>query len=415
LRVPDSPIPTVLVVGSRGFIGARIAAALRLAGHRVVAGDRPAMDLARDHDASAWLPRLEGVDIVVNAAGLLRESAAQSFEAVHARGPVALFTACAQRGIAVIQLSALGAAADAPTEFLRSKHRADRALLALDIPSAVLQPSLVYGPGGASAALFTMMASLPLIPLPGQGAQLVQPVHVDDVAEAVVRLIATRDLRRETIALVGPKPLMLREFLGALRAALGRGRARFVGIPMPLVRAAAGLGLGLLDRDSLAMLERGSTGNAARIRELLGREPRAVETFIPAAEARDARRLAALAWLRPVLVAAVALVWIATAIVSAGVYPVADSLALLARVGLTGTTALVALYGAAALDLVLGIATLVMRRRRLLWRLQAALIAGYMLIITFFLPEQWLHPYGPVTKNLPLLVALWLLHETESA
>src|SRR5687768_4099466 len=123
------------------------------------------MDLARDHDASAWLPRLEGVDIVVNAAGLLRESATQTFDAVHARGPVALFTACAQSGIPVIQLSALGAAADAPTEFLRSKHRADRALLGLEIPSAVLQPSLVYGPGGASAALFTMMASLPVVPL----------------------------------------------------------------------------------------------------------------------------------------------------------------------------------------------------------------------------------------------------------
>ena len=35
------------------------------------------------------------------------------------------------------------------------------------------------------------------------------------------------------------------------------------------------------------------------------------------------------------------------------------------------------------------------------------------LIITIFLPEFWLHPYGPLTKNLPMLAAILLLHEFE--
>ena len=117
--------------------------------------------------------------------------------------------------------------------------------------------------------------------------------------------------------------------------------------------------------------------------------------------------------LRPVLVGAIAFVWIATAIVSAGIYPVDGSLQLLARTGLHGTMALAALYGAALLDLVLGIATLVMRRRRGLWLLQAALIVAYTVIITVALPDQWLHPYGPVTKNVPLLAMLALLYATE--
>ena len=41
---------------------------------------------------------------------------------------------------------------------------------------------------------------------------------------------------------------------------------------------------------------------------------------------------------------------------------------------------------------------------------RVAIIAAYTVIITLFLPEQWLHPYGPVPKNLPLLAAIWLLH-----
>jgi len=184
-------------------------------------------------------------------------------------------------------------------------------------------------------------------------------------------------------------------------------------VPMSLVRLAARLGVGLLDRDTLAMLERGNTGDAARFSELLGRWPRAPRAFVAPERAPQARRLAAVTTTRALLVPAIAFVWLATAMVSAGIYPVADSLQLLARVGLTGTGALVALYGAALLDLVMGVATLALRRRRVLWVAQALLILGFTAIITIALPEQWLHPFGPVTKNLPMLAALWFLHQTE--
>jgi hypothetical protein len=64
-----------------------------------------------------------------------------------------------------------------------------------------------------------------------------------------------------------------------------------------------------------------------------------------------------------------------------------------------------ALYRAAALDLALGVLTL-MHPRRWLWRSQAALILAYSAIVRLRLPEYWLHPFGPVQKNLPMLVAL---------
>ena len=81
---------------------------------------------------------MAGVDAVVNTVGIFREAGAQSFEAIHTRAPVALFEACVEAGVRrVVQVSALGAAADAPTEFLRSKHRADEALGALPLSSVV--------------------------------------------------------------------------------------------------------------------------------------------------------------------------------------------------------------------------------------------------------------------------------------
>jgi uncharacterized protein YbjT (DUF2867 family) len=399
-RVPRA---TILVVGASGFIGRHVADGLDRDGHSVRRASRPEIDLARD-DAASWRPRLEGVHVVVNCAGVFRGD----FPRVHVQGAIALFEACAARGVRVVQFSALGADAAAASEFQRSKQTADAALLSMAVPSIVLQPSLVHGEAGASARLFATLASLPLIPLPGEGAQRIQPVHIDDVVDAVRAVVRSDFFPRARLALVGPEPLTLRDYLAQLRRSMGLGRARYVQMPQALVGLAAGSGLGLLGRDSLAMLERGNTADASALRELLGREPKPAAKFD--VRARDAQ----LGWLMPLLRVAIAIVWLTAGVVSAGVFPVEESLAMLARTGIAGTAATFALYAAAAFDFAIGIATLALRRRRALWTLQLAVILGYTAIITLFLPEQWLHPFGPVVKNLPLLAAILLLRQVEA-
>jgi hypothetical protein len=161
------------------------------------------------------------------------------------------------------------------------------------------------------------------------------------------------------------------------------------------------------------MLQRGNEGSPETICRILGRPPLGPEQFVNSHEAISLRTRAQLAWLLPVLRLSIAIVWIVTAVVSLGAYPIADSLALLERTGVPARLQPMALYGAAVLDFVLGIATVAMRRRRWLWRTQIALILAYTAIITLRLPEFWLHPYGPVLKNLPMLAALWLLLEIE--
>ena len=160
------------------------------------------------------------------------------------------------------------------------------------------------------------------------------------------------------------------------------------------------------------MLTRGNTADPQATRELLGRMPRPTSAFINANAARSQATLAKLAWLAPLLRMSVAVVWIVTGLLSLGIYPVAESYRLLAQVGLTGTIASVMLYGAALMDLAIGAATLALRRRWL-WKLQAGIIICYMLIISWKLPEYWLHPYGPILKNLPMLATIWLLHDLE--
>ena len=398
----------ILVLGAGGFIGGRIVRALRAAGYDVREGRRPAIDMARLQQAAQWAPLLENCDAVVNAVGIFREAPGATFDALQARGPMALFDACAARGSPVVPVTARGADEDAPTAFLRSKARADDHLASLAVPHAVLRPSLVFGEEGASARLFMTLASLPAIPLPGAGRQLIQPVHVEDVATAVVAILKERRFTASPVPAVGPQPLTLREYLAALRRGLGLGNTLFIRIPQALTAFAARFRRGFLDPDALAMLERGNTAETAPFAAILARPPRAADTFATPAMRRDA----SFGWLAPLLRVALAFMWLAAALVSAGLYPVEDSRAMLARVGLTGTMANLALCGAVAFDLALGIATLFIRRRAL-WTLQVLLVLAYTAIITVFLPEQWLHPFGPVVKNVPILAVLLLMRELE--
>jgi len=170
-----------------------------------------------------------------------------------------------------------------------------------------------------------------------------------------------------------------------------------------------------LDADTAHMLLQGNAAPSERFERLLGQKPRDPVTFLPAKDGASLRSQAVLGWAQPMLRVALALLWIWTAIVSFGLYPVADSYALLARVGLHGGLATLALYGAAALDLLLGVLTLWSppRWRSWVWLAQLVLVAGYTVLITFFLPEYWLHPYGPISKNLPIMAAIALLWALE--
>jgi uncharacterized protein YbjT (DUF2867 family) len=415
----------ILLTGATGFIGLHLLAALRSAGHGVIAAARHdvpnvqtiRVDFARDTDAETWMPRLKGIDVVINAVGILRESAQQSFDLTHTRAPEALFDACARSGVKrVIQVSALGADSGT-TGYFRSKHKADEHLASLQLDWTIFQPSLVYGAGGTSARLFTLLASLPIIGLPGAGRQLVQPIHIDDVCTAIVRSIEMPQTFRRSIALVGRDPLAYRDFLARLRTQMGLSKPVFISIPIGVMEMGASvmqhLPGSLLDPETLAMLNAGNTADPTPTEEILNRPPLAIDHFIPRDTREEVRTFAQLQWLLPVLRMSIAAVWLWTAAVSFGLYPTDASNDLLRRVGAPEAFRPLLLYGAAALDLLLGMGTLFLRKRHWLWLTQIALIIGYTGLISWRLPEFWLHPYGPILKNLPMLAAIYVLDVLE--
>jgi uncharacterized protein YbjT (DUF2867 family) len=424
----------ILLTGASGFIGQHLLQALLAEGHHVVCAVRtpktsldPRLsyvhaDFAKDTDKSVWLARLSKVEAVINTVGIFRESGSQTFERLHLETPRALFAACAESDHVriVIQLSALGADQDADTGYHLTKRAADDYLASLPVRAWIVQPSLVYGKEGASARVFKGLASMPFAVRFGSAPQLVQPVHIDDVVGAILALLRHRlhmapGVTSMRVPLVGPEALPFTDYLARLRRAMGMGRLRVLPLPGALARWMAKSGRwlpgGLLDEEALRMLDRGNTGDPAVIAHLLARPLKTIDEFVtdPPAE----RTLAKLTWLLPLLRWSIAAVWIATAIVSFGLYPVESSYELLARTGIPEALQPLMLYGAATFDLLLGLGIAFLPRRRWLWLAQLALIGFYTVVIAFKLPEFLLHPYGPLTKNLPMLAAIWLLYELE--
>ncbi len=300
------------MTGATGFIGGALARALLAQGHELVCAVREparldlgagagawraiAADLASVPTAAWWAPHLEGVDAVVNSVGILREDRRQAFEALHARAPIELFMAAAAAGVkAVVQVSALGADDEAQSRYHLTKKAADDILRALPVRGAVVQPSAVYGPHGSSAAMFNTMALMPVLALPDAGGMAMRPVHVDDVVDGILALLAEPPKPVATIAFVGPKNLTMAEYLRSLRGALGWGTRLPLVLSLPravflyTARLAAFVPGSVLDADTAGMLLRGNTAPVEAFQRLLHRLPRPVSQFIAPGEADAVR------------------------------------------------------------------------------------------------------------------------------
>ncbi len=432
----------ILLTGATGFIGRHLLTRLLQKGHRLTACVRKPEQLAVIHHGldvievdfmqatrvEAWLPLLKQkeIDVVINAVGIISENSHQNFAKLHSDAPAALFSAAEKAGVKrVLQISALGADQDAKSAYHLTKLAADDVLASLDLDWYILRPSLVYGQGAVSMGLFRAMSALPVIPLIDGGSQKMQPVHVDDLVDVVVLCIgSTLEERVDenvpaqlTLDVVGPEEISMKELLLKQRGWLGLSRtspskkeAKSFSIPLKwlltLMPVTKWLDEPALSAENLKMLQRGNTADVSMMRAVLGEEPESMDSVLARKPATQADRwYARLYFMRPLLRLGLAFVWLWTALVSAFFYPQAESYHLLQQLGFSGMMLPVGLYGLSIMDLLLGIAMFVYRPlRHVLW-LQIITLLFYSLIITLFLPEYWLHPFGEISKNIPMLLA----------
>lgn len=405
----------ILLLGAAGFIGRELLAALAARGHRVVAAVRRrgpvvplgahavvTIDLNAATEPADWTDALADCDAVVNCAGVLQGTRGQSIDAIHARAPIALFRACEAAGVRrVVQVSAISAERSAGTEYALTKLAADDYLRSTSLEWTVVRPSLVVARGAyGGTAFFRALAALPFaIPVPGDGSQAFQPIHVNDVARVVTIALEDETLVRKTVDPVGPDVVTLRRLLEDYRRWLGFAPAPVIAMPRALVRLATWIGDrlgGPVNSTAMAQLAFGNTGDLAAFERTAGFTPRRWRDALAQEPAHTQDRWhARLYFVRPLLRTTLALLWI-----------------------VSGVVGLFAGWGAAlvpfcVLDVVIGLLVAARWRPRLLAGIQVAVIAVYTLGTTLLWPGMWAHPLGPLLKNLPIVAAALALGAIE--
>ena len=135
---------------------------------------------------------MAGADTVVNAVSAYVEKSGVTFESVHVQGAETVAREAVRLGVAsLVLVSGLGADPQSRSPYIRSRGRGEVAVQQAFPNATIVRPSAMFGPGDA---LFGTLASLarllPVLPLIGGGRTRLQPVYVEDVAEAVSRILA---------------------------------------------------------------------------------------------------------------------------------------------------------------------------------------------------------------------------------
>jgi len=241
------------VFGGTGFLGSHVVFALlpffsrvRIVSRGAEPGDSddPRIEaLPVDvRDEAAVDEAVMGAAAVINCVGLYNARSEAEFDAIHVDGAARVAAAARRRGVhRLIHISGIGANARSASAYVRARGRGEDAVREAFPAAVILRPSMMFGEtGGATETLRRLVRNAPVIPLFGDGATLVQPVYVGDVAEAIAVIAGGNGAYDgRTFELGGPETMSYRQLLRRL-AALERRKPLLVPMPYAVWRLVAG-------------------------------------------------------------------------------------------------------------------------------------------------------------------------------
>lgn len=241
----------VTIYGGSGFLGRYVASRLAHAGWRVrVAVRRPNEALfvrtygtvgqvepvlCNVRDDASVAEAMHGADAVVYSVGVLNEVGRNTFDATQHEGPERVARLAAEQGVGrLVHISAIGADANSPVEYARTKGLGEEGVLKHFPDAVILRPSVLFGPEDDFFNRFAGMAVMsPILPVAGAETKF-QPVFVDDVA-AAAEMGVNGAAAPGTYELGGPETKTLRELLQDMLEIIQRRRL-IVNMPFGLAK-----------------------------------------------------------------------------------------------------------------------------------------------------------------------------------
>ncbi|WP_288904980.1 complex I NDUFA9 subunit family protein [uncultured Sneathiella sp.] len=238
----------ITIFGGSGFIGRHLVGRLASKGYQIRLAVRDPESAAQlmtqgvvgqiagvktnVRDQQSVERAVAGAEIVINLVGILYEKGAQNFGRLHVDAAERIAAAAKSAGAKqLIHMSALGAEKNHESAYARSKAVGEE-LAAKEFPGAtILRPSVVFGLDDDFFNRFASILSLaPVFPLADGGKMKMQPVWVEDLADAIVRIIETPAQQGKTWELTGPDVYSFKELLEKVLTFTGR---KCVLMPVP--------------------------------------------------------------------------------------------------------------------------------------------------------------------------------------
>jgi NADH dehydrogenase len=187
-------------------------------------------------DQASVAAAIAGANAVVNTVSAYVKKGGVTFEAVHVQGAETVAREAVAAGVArLVLVSGIGADADSGSSYIRARGRGEQ-VVRQEFPGVtIVRPGAMFGQGDALFGTLADLARLlPVLPLIGGGYTRLQPVFVEDVAEAVARILSDSRTVGRTYELAGPVVYTLRELVSKTLHLL---RKRRLLIPVPFAIA----------------------------------------------------------------------------------------------------------------------------------------------------------------------------------
>ena len=187
-------------------------------------------------DPPSFRNALRGVETVVHLAASIRDQPHGSIEELNGIATWRMVEAAERQGVRrFVFFSVLGASTHHRARLFRAKALAEQAVSSSRLDSIVFAPSIIYAPGDRWLRMLERMALLPVMPIPGNGHALYQPLWAEDAAECIVAsLHDTSGERHRRYELAGPETLSHEQIVRLVINSLGR-RRRLAHVPTPIV------------------------------------------------------------------------------------------------------------------------------------------------------------------------------------
>src|SRR3977135_564322 len=213
---------TVTVFGGTGFLGRRIVRDLRSRGFPVRTAsrhpdrgrrlfgpdDQQLQSVGADiHDERSVADALAGAYGVVNAASLYVEHGQETFQPVHVESAQRVAAQAHRAGVErLVHVSGIGADAASPSRYIRKRGEGELTVRAAFNDALFVRPAVMFGPDDAFlTTILKLLRQLPIYPMFGRGRTRLQPAYVEDVAEAVARVIGRAETHPTIFEFGGPR------------------------------------------------------------------------------------------------------------------------------------------------------------------------------------------------------------------